>query len=208
VEGLQLFEGALCVRCFCFREKRERFPTSSELPLLEPELAPYRRAVEFAVAGHGQQTRKFSNGAVPYFTHPIRVAKLVAAEGGDAFQIMAALCHDLVEDTDVTLAEIESEFGSHVALLVEQLTNDKEELKALGKTEYLRRKVAAMNGDALLIKLADRLDNISDLKPASSDDKWALDYAEQTYTVFSCVSEQQPLRRRIFDTLQQRGYHP
>jgi (p)ppGpp synthase/HD superfamily hydrolase len=75
---------------------------------------------------------------------------------------IAALFHDLLEDTDTTYFEIEKEFGSLVASLVQELTNDKEQIKELGKNEYLMKKMLTMSRYAFVLKLVDRLSNILD----------------------------------------------
>jgi (p)ppGpp synthase/HD superfamily hydrolase len=93
---------------------KEQLPKHSELAV---------RAHDFAKAAHESigQVRKYSGE--PYFVHPSEVADLVANVGGDSAMIAAAYLHDTVEDTPVTLDQIEATFGSDVASLVEQLTD-------------------------------------------------------------------------------------
>jgi len=80
----------------------------------------------------------------------------------------AALLHDTVEDCeDVSLQEIAEKFGYYVAALVDELTSDEKEIKKLGKTEYLKNKMAKMSSYGLVIKLSDRLDNVKDLNTTS-----------------------------------------
>src|ERR1700722_10920464 len=81
--------------------------------------SPIRRAGEAAIAAHEGQFRRSGE---PYITHPIAVATIVAGLGLDAPTIAAALLHDAVEDTGITLAAIESEFGPVVALVVDGVT--------------------------------------------------------------------------------------
>lgn len=80
-----------------------------------------KKARDFAKRAHEGQKRKFSGE--PYIKHPIAVAKIVATVEHDEFMIAAAFLHDVVEDTDVTIEEIEMFFGSEVAELVDGLTN-------------------------------------------------------------------------------------
>lgn len=95
--------------------------------------------------------------------------------------IIAALLHDTLEDTDTSYDELEAQFGSEVAHLVRSLSNDEAEMAlAGGKRDYLAKKVNTLDADALLIKLADRIDNISDL----GTNDWSRKYCEQTRYVF------------------------
>jgi (p)ppGpp synthase/HD superfamily hydrolase len=79
------------------------------------------RAVEFAVRAHGEQKRKYSNE--PYILHCLEVARLVEEYGGTEAMIVAAILHDVAEDTPVTIVKIGAEFGFEVAVLVEELTD-------------------------------------------------------------------------------------
>jgi (p)ppGpp synthase/HD superfamily hydrolase len=123
-----------------------------------------QKAIDFASKRHEGQTRKFSG--LPYFTHPENVSKIVHDYCGRAknyeILVVAALFHDLLEDTNTTEQEIASEFDPEIAYLVKELTSDEEEIKATGKTEYMKKKFEALSDDALILKLADRLDNMLD----------------------------------------------
>src|SRR6478672_3162953 len=83
-------------------------------------------AAHFAAEKHAQQKRKGENGE-PYFNHLLEVAELVAASSPhlDVELVMAAFLHDTVEDTGVTLQELEQRFGKDVADLVAEVTDDK-----------------------------------------------------------------------------------
>jgi guanosine-3',5'-bis(diphosphate) 3'-pyrophosphohydrolase len=76
-------------------------------------------AFEIAREAHGSQYRKSGE---PYFFHPLSVAEIVASLGADEVTISAALLHDAVEDTELTLAEVEERFGSVVAQIVDGVT--------------------------------------------------------------------------------------
>ena len=78
-------------------------------------------AVDFASEAHGDQRRKYSGR--PYVEHPIAVARMVSRFEHDEDMLVAALLHDTVEDTAVTLADVGSAFGCNVAMLVSDLTD-------------------------------------------------------------------------------------
>ena len=112
----------------------------------------------YAVEKHLGQKRKFSD--TPYITHPEIVACITATYTEDREVLQAALLHDTVEDTDATLAEIEELFGVRVCNLVEELTNEQDQIDTLGKKVYMAAKFNVISDDALLVKLVDRLHNI------------------------------------------------
>lgn len=118
----------------------------------------------FATERHKGQLR--SDGQ-EYITHPIRVSQLV--EKFKPSQNMSvlkagALLHDVLEDTYTSYRELEDRFGEVVASLVMEVTSSTYVPKLVGKQIYLAHKMQYMSSYALIIKLADRLDNISDLK--------------------------------------------
>ena len=119
------------------------------------------RALAFATAAHASidQRRKYTND--PYIVHPIAVSEIVAGTGARPAMIAAALLHDVVEDTPVTLPEIEAAFGGEVASLVEQLTDvsqPNDGNRAVRKA-IDRDHSAAASPDGQTIKLADLIDN-------------------------------------------------
>lgn len=111
------------------------------------------KAEQYATRAHEGQQRKFSGE--PYVNHCIRVAKAVKANGATAVVIAAAMLHDTVEDTRVTLSDIAKEFGEDVAHLVGLLTHEP------GKTyrDYLLGLIPDPN--AWIVKWCDLLDNLS-----------------------------------------------
>lgn len=122
-----------------------------------------RKAFDVAVDAHKEQRRKSGEA---YIFHPIAVAKIVASEIGlGATSIAAALLHDVVEDTPVTVEEIERLFNPKVAQLVEGLTKIslvQKDLNASMQAENFRKMILTLNDDVrvILIKLADRLHNM------------------------------------------------
>jgi (p)ppGpp synthase/HD superfamily hydrolase len=130
------------------------------------------RALVFAFNSHEGQVRKY-NGE-PYICHPIRVAAILKREGFEAPGLLAAaFLHDVVEDCGVTVAELEEEFGSTVAALVDEVTNkfDKKDWPDLNRKERKHRELVRLAGttrEAKLLKMADIIDNFRSIDP--SDD--------------------------------------
>src|SRR6266511_2041410 len=129
------------------------------------DLVLVRRAYEVAKERHGGQVRKSGQ---PYIAHPLGVATIVANLGLDTTSIIAALLHDVVEDTSMTLAEVEAQFGPEVAKITDGLTKLDRigfETREAAQAETIRKMVVAMARDirVLLIKLADRLHNMRDI---------------------------------------------
>ena len=121
-----------------------------------------KKAYEFANLAHGDQRRV---SGVPFILHPTSVACILAEMGMDTDSIVAALLHDTVEDTDVTLDQVGDNFGEEVMNLVDGLTKiskikftDREERQA----ENVRKMLIAMSNDirVIIVKLADRVHNM------------------------------------------------
>ena len=125
-----------------------------------------RKAFDVAMDAHKDQRRKSGEA---YFFHPIAVAKIVASEVGlGATSIAAALLHDVVEDTPITVEDIERMFNSKVAQLVEGLTKIskvQKEMNVSMQAENFRKMLLTLNDDVrvILIKIADRLHNMQTL---------------------------------------------
>ena len=120
------------------------------------------KAYNVALEAHGDQRRK---SGIPYILHPVSVAYILVGLGMDTESIVAALLHDVVEDTDTTLEEIKKQFGSDIATLIDGVTkigkipfSSREEQQA----ENIRKMLIAMAKDirVIIIKLADRLHNM------------------------------------------------
>ncbi len=122
-----------------------------------------RSAFEIAVDAHKDQRRKSGEA---YIFHPIAVAKIVASEIGlDAVSIASALLHDVVEDTDYTLDDIDRMFGETVARIVDGLTKIshlKKDMNISQQAENFRKMLLTLNDDVrvIIIKIADRYHNM------------------------------------------------
>lgn len=124
------------------------------------------RAFEFAYQLHEGQNRASGEA---YIAHPVAVAGLLRDLGGSSVMIAAGFLHDIVEDTDVTLEEIESRFGPEVRRLVEGVTKLSKfnfSSKTERQAENFRRMFLAMAADirVIVVKLADRLHNMRTLE--------------------------------------------
>lgn len=121
-------------------------------------------AINLATRLHKGQLRKGSGEA--YVGHPLAVSYLVMHYKGrsKAFEdlIVAAVLHDVVEDSSYPNWKIAKQFGGRVAGLVQELTTDEVAKQTIGKKAYLKAKMSGMSSYALVIKLCDRLHNMSD----------------------------------------------
>ena len=149
-------------------------------------------ALQYATQAHAGQTRA---GGDPYITHPMRVADHIKqykqSHNLDAL-ISAAYLHDTVEDTDTTHEALHDLFGGLVASLVKELTSDPEQIKKMGKAQYLAHKMAAMSSYALVIKLADRLDNVKDITTARTPE-WRQKYKNETEHILNYIEKTRAL---------------
>jgi hypothetical protein len=149
-------------------------------------------ALQYATQAHAGQTR---SGGEPYITHPMRVADHIKqykqSHNLDAL-ISAAYLHDTIEDTDTTHEALHDLFGGLVASLVKELTSDPEQIKKVGKAQYLAHKMAAMSSYALVIKLADRLDNVKDITTARTP-QWRQKYKNETELILNYIEKTRAL---------------
>lgn len=123
-------------------------------------------ALEFARKAHGDQQRKYNQE--PYIEHPKRVAEIVRIVPHTTEMICAAYLHDVVEDTPVSIQDIKRKFGSKVAKLVEELTDEyvKENYQHLNRRKRKKKEVerqAEISPESKTIKLADVIDNTRDI---------------------------------------------
>lgn len=149
------------------------------------------QAFNFAYSLHEGQYRKSGE---PYIAHPVAVAGLLRSLGGDSAMIAAGFLHDVVEDTDVTVEEIEERFGPEVAQLVEGVTKlSKFNFSSTTErqAENFRRMFMAMAKDirVIVVKLADRLHNMRTLQHLKPEKQKRI--AQETAEIFA------PLANRL-----------
>lgn len=160
--------------------------------LSEEDKKLIRSAFDVAVDAHKDQRRKSGEA---YIFHPIAVAKIVASEIGlDATSIAAALLHDVVEDTDYTLEDIERMFGDTVARIVDGLTkiaNISLSEDVSIQAENFRKMLLTLNEDirVIIIKIADRLHNMQTMASMRTDKQQKI--ASETLYIYA------PLAHRI-----------
>lgn len=169
------------------------------LDLVSPRLSTAEcdlilRAYRVAEVAHAPQTR--STGE-PYITHPVAVAGILACHNLDAPTIAAALLHDTVEDTSLTLDDVRKDFGDEVAMLVDAVTKLKKregeslQYRTDREAESLRKMLLGVANDirVVLIKLADRLHNMRTLDGLPPDKRRRI--ARETLEIFA------PLANRL-----------
>jgi GTP diphosphokinase / guanosine-3',5'-bis(diphosphate) 3'-diphosphatase len=149
-----------------------------------------RMAFELAVEAHQRQRRKSGE---PYILHPIEVARICVDEIGlGPTGVICALLHDVVEDTQVTLEEIESKFGKKIANIIDGLTKlDKAFAKDSPQAENFQKILKTLTQDVrvVLIKMADRLHNMRTIGSMAKDKQ--LKIASETVFIYA------PLAHRL-----------
>jgi (p)ppGpp synthase/HD superfamily hydrolase len=164
-------------------------------PITEKE----KLAWNFAKQAHKGQVRKFINK--PYFgAHVVKVNGIVKQYTTDEDLLCAALLHDTLEDCyedpEVGLVELKELFGARVGNLVWELTSDGDEIDDSyegSKTDYLTDKMIHRSDDALIIKLADRLQNISDAFTAT--ERFRNKYFQETSEILTEIQKNRQFNR-------------
>jgi guanosine-3',5'-bis(diphosphate) 3'-pyrophosphohydrolase len=191
------------------KQSGPRRPSSPRVNAAEPDLAALRAHLLQTVAGHYPQADMTPIGSAfdlaveahdgqrratgePYVTHPIASAQITAELGIDPVAVQAALLHDVPEDTEYSLTDLEERFGSEVAHMVDGVTklsrfstHSHEQQQA----ENIRKMLLAMAEDirVVLIKLADRLHNMRTLYALPSDKQQRI--ARQTMEIYAPLAE-------------------
>jgi len=152
------------------------------------DLDMLRLAYDFAFEAHKGQMRASGD---PYIVHPLATAQKLAEINLDLTAIIAGLLHDIPEDTEVPLSEIEKNFGSETAKLVEGITK-LGKLKYRGMERYaenLRKMFVAMSDDirVILIKFADRLHNLKTLNALPPDKRFRI--AKETLEIYAPIAD-------------------
>lgn len=137
-------------------------------------------ALIFAAERHRDQRRK-NVDAFPYINHPIALAHLLIHEGGisDPIVICSALLHDTIEDTETSAEEIESRFGPAICKVVLEVTDDKRLSKSERKRLQIERS-SDLSRHAKLVKLADKICNLSDMADAPPAG-WSLERRQEYF---------------------------
>ncbi len=120
-----------------------------------------QKGIQFATEAHAGQMRKGKD--IPYITHPLTVAVILSQAGASEDVIIAGLLHDVVEDCDVELDDVRNEFGSSVVELVRSVTEEDKSLPWEERKRIALAHIKDMSHDALLLKSADVLHNLSEL---------------------------------------------
>ncbi|WP_299257571.1 RelA/SpoT family protein [uncultured Kushneria sp.] len=152
------------------------------------EIAQVRRAFYYAEQAHDGQHRRSGE---PYVTHPLAVANILANMHMDYQSLMAAMLHDVIEDTGITKEALSRQFGEEVAELVDgvsKLTQITFEDKAVAQAENFQKMVLAMSRDirVIIVKLADRLHNMRTLGALRPDKKRRI--ARETLEIYSRIA--------------------
>ncbi len=169
-----------------------------------------RVAIEFSREAHQGQTRQSGD---PYVTHPIAVARILTPLHLDTQSIIAALLHDVVEDTEITTKQIAEKFGQPVAELVDGLSKLEKiqfETREDAQAENFRKMLLAMARDVrvILIKLADRLHNMRTLDSMRPDKSERI--ARETMEIYAPIANRLGLNE-IYQELQDLSFrylHP
>ncbi len=160
----------------------------------EEQVRQIHQAYLVALEAHRGQRRRTGE---PYITHPVSVACIMADMKMDHHSIMAALLHDVIEDTSTEKSDIESQFGEQVAELVDgvsKLTQIEFVSRAQAQAENFRKMVLAMARDirVILVKLADRLHNMRTLGSLPSSKRHRI--AKETLEIFAPIAKRLGMR--------------
>jgi guanosine-3',5'-bis(diphosphate) 3'-pyrophosphohydrolase len=169
---------------------------------MKGDLALLLDALAFAARKHRDQRRKDAE-ASPYINHPIALADVLVNEGGvtDVEVVCAALLHDTVEDTDTTHEELVNAFGSRIARIVAEVTDD----TSLAREDRKRLQIehaAALSPEAKLVKLADKICNLRDVAqrpPAKWDRARQREYFDWAKQVIDRLRGASPRLEAVFD---------
>jgi len=191
--------------------RRHQNVTAEELtPLLtayrkrrpKASVALINRAYETAREAHRHQLRSSGES---YINHPLEVARIVADIGLDEISLAAALLHDAVEDTELTVADVEAGFGSEVAMIVDGVTKLERlqfDSREAQQAATMRKMLVAMARDlrVLIIKLADRLHNMRTIAGMPSEKQRRI--AQETLDIYAPLAHRlgiQELKQQLED---------
>jgi GTP pyrophosphokinase len=193
---------------------RRHHQDSGPATALTPILAAYRhrhpkapvalinRAYQAAAAAHRTQMRSSGEG---YINHPLAVARIVAEIGLDESSLAAALLHDAVEDTELTIEDVEEQFGPEIAGIVDGVTKLERirfDSREAQQAATMRKMLVAMARDlrVLVIKLADRLHNMRTIAAMPADKQRRI--AQETLDIYAPLAHRlgiQEIRQQLED---------
>ncbi len=165
------------------------------------KFSKYWKALTYAVEKYDKLKRKSSK--IPYIIHPLRITLILRAVGYSEFNeedlMIAAIFHDLIEDTEIKSAEIKEKFGEKVALIVEELSKPEDK----DKEDWLKN-FGRASKEAKVIKMADRIDNLMEMETWSLERKKT--YAKQGKIILNKCGDSneqlaQILKEKISDIL-------
>ncbi len=142
-------------------------------------------ALEFAVKAHGAVRQARKGTPFPYVIHPMRVAEILSRYGCGEDLVVAGLLHDVVEDTPVTIDQVDDEFGSEVARLVAGASEPDKSLSWEERKQHTLEWLREAPEDVLLVSAADKLDNVRSIR----DD--VAERGEEAWEIFNRPREQQ-----------------
>ena len=162
----------------------------------------FARAVAFATEAHRGQVRKGAD-ADPYISHPLAVVAILADEAqiADWVTLCAAVLHDTIEDTGTSHDDLETAFGTEVADLVAEVSDDKRLPKHVRKADQVAR-AAKASPKARLVKLADKIANLRDIAdrpPATWSLKRKQEYFDWSKAVVDAIRGTNPVLEGAFD---------
>ncbi len=160
-----------------------------------PQIEQIIEAYEYGAAAHEGQKRKSGE---PYISHPVAVAQILADIHLDSQAIIAAILHDVVEDTSVSITDVEEKFGEEIALLVDgvsKLDQIQFRSRAEAQAESFRKMMLAMIEDirVILVKLSDRLHNMRTLDAMSVEKRKYI--ARETLDIYAPIANRLGIHR-------------
>ncbi|MHA2048235.1 MAG: HD domain-containing protein [Promethearchaeota archaeon] len=159
------------------------------------------KAITYAFINYGDLKRK--SNEIPYIVHPIRVVIILRAAGYSDSKnenlMIAALLHDLLEDTKLTFEDLKLQFGVQVALVVKELSKPEDS----NKDEWLRS-FGTVSKEAKIIKIADRIDNLLDMNSIGWTEEKHKMYAKQSLIILDkCGKANVKLANKLKDVIEQ-----
>ncbi len=177
----------------------KRLIESLEAYMPAEQVEQVMRAYEFSATAHRGQTRMSGD---PFISHPLAVAQILADMHMDSQAIAAAILHDVVEDTETPITELDQQFGNEIATLVDGVSKlDQMHFtsRAEAQAESFRKMMLAMIGDirVILVKLADRLHNMKTMDSMPADKRARI--ARETLEIYAPIANRLGINRMKVD---------